>query len=198
MKMRDIIADGMKRDLETKENATSREIGNLYEVFQQLIKTKKFENNDFKDKEDALAVIDLAEACNMFTEDIPPNFKAAGICYNNIGNIQYKNGGYDQAAENFGLAVQAAINCLSQVKSERSRILIEKQASLGKFDPKVNPKELKEFLSKDKDWNYFKKAEAHRTYLYAMSMYKHLRYVKKNVKGDPSIKVAKTDPVLSA
>lgn len=113
MKMRDIIADGMKRDLETKEDATSREIGNLYEVFKQLIKTKKFENNDFKDKEDALAVIDLAEACNMFTEDSPPNFKAAGICYNNIGNIQYKNGKYDQAAENFGLAVQAAISCLN-------------------------------------------------------------------------------------
>ena len=54
---------------------------------------------------------------------------------------------------------------------------------------------------KDKDWNYFKKAEAHRTYLYAMSMYKHLRYVKKNVKVDPGLKtqiLKQSDPVLSA
>lgn len=104
MKMRDIITEGMKRDLE-QENHSSREINNLYEVFQQLIKTKKFENNDFKDKEDALAVIDLAEACNMFIEEDPPNYKAAGICFNNIGNIQYKNGKYIQAAENFGRAI---------------------------------------------------------------------------------------------
>ena len=67
----------------------------LYEAFASLIKTKKFENNDFKDKEDALAIIDLAEACNMFLDGDPPNHKAAGICYNNIANIQYKNGVYD-------------------------------------------------------------------------------------------------------
>jgi hypothetical protein len=35
-------------------------------------------------KTDALAVIDLAEACNMFNG---VNYKAAGICYNNIANI---------------------------------------------------------------------------------------------------------------
>ena len=36
----------MKRDLD-HEGSSSREIGNLYNVFKQLIKTKKFENNDF-------------------------------------------------------------------------------------------------------------------------------------------------------
>ena len=115
-KMRDIINDGMKRDLEYEEDS-SKEIGRLYKVFKQLIKTKKFENNDFKDKEDALAVIDLAEACNMFMEsetpNIPPNRKAAGICFNNIGNIQYKNGQYDQAAENFFLAINSAKYCMN-------------------------------------------------------------------------------------
>ena len=94
MSMRDIINDGMKRDLDNEEPSCF-EISNLYSVFQQLIKTKKFENNDFKQKEDALAVIDLAEACNMFIKDENnPNYKAAGICYNNIANIQYKNGRY--------------------------------------------------------------------------------------------------------
>jgi len=84
--MRDIIADGMKRDLEVEETS-SLELTDLYEIFRQLIRTKKFENNDFMDKDDALAVIDLAEACNMFMEEKPPNSKAAGICFNNIGNI---------------------------------------------------------------------------------------------------------------
>jgi hypothetical protein len=50
-----------------------------------MIKSKKFEKNDFKNKLDALAVIDLAEACNMFMSKDNLNYKAAGICYNNIG-----------------------------------------------------------------------------------------------------------------
>ena len=85
----------------------------LYEVFRTHIKEKKFENNDFLFKEDALAVIDLAEACNMFINEKDDNnkiskekkgirnYKAAGICFNNMANIQYKNGTYDLAAENF-------------------------------------------------------------------------------------------------
>lgn len=64
-------------------------------MFKQLIRTKKFENNDFMEKDDALAVIDLAEACDMFMEEVPINYKAAGICFNNIGSIQYKTGDYD-------------------------------------------------------------------------------------------------------
>lgn len=53
------------------------------------------------DKEDAIAVIDLAEACNMFTIETAPNYRSAGICFNNIGNIQYKNGQFDEAIKNF-------------------------------------------------------------------------------------------------
>ena len=77
----------MKRDLEQEDQYVSKEIEDLYNVFKSLIKTKKFENNDFRGKPDALAVLDLAEACNMFIDDKDPNLKAAGICYNNIGNL---------------------------------------------------------------------------------------------------------------
>lgn len=115
-KMRDIFADGMKRDLDQEDAIISKEISDLYQVFRSLIKTKKFENNDFKNKPDALAVIDLAEACNMFENDKEPNQKAAGICYSNIGNIQYKQGHYIQAAENFFKAVKKAEDCLDQHK----------------------------------------------------------------------------------
>ena len=87
MRMHNVIVDGMKRDLDDDDVESSKEIGGLYEVFKSLIKTKKFENNDFMEKEDALAVIDLAEACIMFTTEDPPNHKAAGICRNNIGSL---------------------------------------------------------------------------------------------------------------
>lgn len=42
---------------------------NLYEVYKTHLKAKKFESNAFMEKEDALAVIDLAEACKMFLEE---------------------------------------------------------------------------------------------------------------------------------
>jgi hypothetical protein len=39
-------------------------------------------------KPDALAVIDLAEACYIYEKT---NKKAAGVCYNNMANIQLKS-----------------------------------------------------------------------------------------------------------
>lgn len=64
-KMREIISHGIDIDL-INEEETSKELTDLYDVFKNLISAKKFENNDFMLKSDALAVIDLAEACNMF------------------------------------------------------------------------------------------------------------------------------------
>lgn len=115
-------------------------------------------------KTDALAVIDLAEACNMFNG---VNYKAAGICYNNIANIQYKNEKFGQAAENFFHAVKMAEICLL-IKTpkevyEKLGITTEEMR-----DPEKN-------LSKQ-ETVYFQKVLAHRTYQYAMSIYKELRY----------------------
>lgn len=81
-----VLKDKMQHELTVDKNA-SVEIQELYLTFQTLIRTKKFESNDFMYKDDSLAVIDLAEACNMFENQETPNVKAQGICYNNIGNI---------------------------------------------------------------------------------------------------------------
>lgn len=110
MKLQEIQADNMKHDL-NDDKKSSMEISLLYKSFQELIRTKKFENNDFLQKDDALAVIDLAEACNMFMEQEPPNLQSAGICFNNIGNIQFKNGSFDMAYDNFKEAVRCAKEC---------------------------------------------------------------------------------------
>jgi len=93
-KLNNIKIEGMKKDL-IVQMQSSIEITDLYDVFRKFIRTKKFENNDFEQKEDALAIIDLAEACDMFKEERPINYKASGICYNNIGNYQYKNGNFN-------------------------------------------------------------------------------------------------------
>ena len=45
-------------------------------------------------------------------------------------------------------------------------------------------KALNKLLEDDPDWIYYKKVEAHRSYMLAMSMYKHMRYGKINVYGN--------------
>ena len=42
-------------------------------------------------------------------------------------------------------------------------------------------------LEDDQDWIYYTKVEAHRSYMYAMSMYKHMRYGKINVYGNQNL-----------
>jgi len=80
-----------------------------------------FANNDFMDKTDAIAVIDLAETCTTFED--ASNYRAAGVCYNNIANFQYKNENYSLASENYATAILLADLCLSQVfKKERDSL----------------------------------------------------------------------------
>ena len=69
---------------------TSAEVELLKKLFQELLDTRRFEINDFLQKEDAEAIMDLAQASSIFKKS--KNQKALGICYNNIANIQYKNG----------------------------------------------------------------------------------------------------------
>lgn len=65
-----------------------------------------------KNKSDVMATIDLAEACNQYNGQ---NYKAAGVCYNNIANLQYKNEKYELAAENFSKAVHMSLVCLEKM-----------------------------------------------------------------------------------
>jgi hypothetical protein len=58
-----------------------------------MLTTQRFSNDDFLDKSDAMAIIDLAEACSIFKSS--KNNKAAGICYNNIANFAYKAQKYE-------------------------------------------------------------------------------------------------------
>ena len=64
-------------------------------------------------KSDALAVIELADTCNIFENAF--NYKAAGVCYNNMANFQYKNEVYNLAAKNYDYAILLADICMGLV-----------------------------------------------------------------------------------
>ena len=65
-----------------------------------------------KQDSDVIALIDLAQSCVLFTGQ---NYKAAGVCYNNIANLHYKNGKYQLAADSYNKAVHMALVCLGQM-----------------------------------------------------------------------------------
>ena len=66
-----------------------------------------------KQESDVIALIDLAQACVLFSGQ---NYKAAGVCYNNIANLHYKNEKYQLAADSYNKAVHMAYVCLGEVK----------------------------------------------------------------------------------
>lgn len=47
------------------------------------------------------------------------NYKAAGVCYNNIANLQFKNNKFLLAAENFQCAIELSQKCLDGFYSEK-------------------------------------------------------------------------------
>jgi tetratricopeptide (TPR) repeat protein len=85
---------------------SSYDLATLYDVFGSLIRDRDFANNNFLHQKDALAVISLAKTCTMYERTETSNFLAAGVCYNNIANLQLKNGRFQLAYENFERALE--------------------------------------------------------------------------------------------
>ena len=61
-----ILSQDEDAELTNNDEESSFELTLLYNQFKDLISAKKFENNNFMMKPDAMAVLDLAEACNIF------------------------------------------------------------------------------------------------------------------------------------
>ena len=120
-----------------------------------------------KNKCDVIATIDLAEACIQYNGQ---NYKAAGVCYNNIGNLQYKNEKYKLAAENFSKAVHMSLVCLHQMKPRE----------FYKMFPGDSPKDGNiqpyKYTLTAQQIRHFNVVKAHRFYSYTMCHYKMWRY----------------------
>ena len=88
-------------------------------MFSDLIQDRMFSQNTFlkrDDSEDVISVMDLAETCLMYTKE--QNYKAAGVCFNNIANLHMKHGKFSIAEENFVSAIEMADKCLAKVTLE--------------------------------------------------------------------------------
>mmetsp|Transcript_17782 Transcript_17782/g.20552 ORF Transcript_17782/g.20552 Transcript_17782/m.20552 type:complete len:89 (+) Transcript_17782:302-568(+) len=83
-------------DLKLDDNSdfiSSYESSKMYEVFSELITTRKFTNDCFYYSNDANTIMDFAEAHTVFAD----NPKAQGICLTNIGHVYFKNQDYLKA-----------------------------------------------------------------------------------------------------
>lgn len=173
MRMTEILQDESLEVVSLDNHSTDRcrEIKSLQDHFSALISDYKFTQNAFmKQDSDVIALIDLAESCVLFSGQ---NFKAVGVCYNNIANLHYKHQKYQLAANSFNKAVHMAYVCLGQMTPEEfyEKFPSEKPAGEIKqkgsmIDDKGRP-ELK---------RYFMTVKAHRYYQFAMCMYKIWRY----------------------
>lgn len=152
-RMQDVMDAKPLGDLPENPDGKSIEINNLYNLFKSLISNKKFSNNNFLAMPDVLAVIDLAQACNMFDGT---NEKAAGVCYNNIANLQIKNGKFSLAAENYFHSIQLADSLLNDTFLKREAFYIDYQRLVQMRDVKEQPA--------GRYQRYYLKVRAHRVY----------------------------------
>ena len=107
-KMKEIMSSE-NPDSELKEEGSSLEMAALYKVFHDLIQDKLFSQNAFlqrPDCEDVISIMDLAKTCLMYQNE--RNIKAAGVCYNNIANLHFKNGKFLIAAQDFCKSIRMA------------------------------------------------------------------------------------------
>ena len=75
-----------------------------------------------------IALIDLAQACVLFAGQ---NYKAAGVCYNNIANLHYKNEKYQLAADSYNKAVHMAYVCLQEETPEEFYEMFDTEKPAG-------------------------------------------------------------------
>ena len=91
--------------------------------------------------------MDLAQAASIFKKS--SNYRALGICYNNIANIQYKNAQYNEASLNFKKAINSVNTLIQEVEN----------VALGLKD-KTSRKEIERLEA----YNHFNKIKAHRVF----------------------------------
>ena len=98
-RMLEILDEDNVGDAELKTEESCLEITALNHMFKNLIQDRQFSHNEFLHKEEALAIIDLADNCQSFEKT--ENHLFAGVCYNNIANLQFKSGKFALAMENY-------------------------------------------------------------------------------------------------
>ena len=99
------MAGDLDINIEEHYQLCSKEITKLYTVFTKLKIVLRFGKSNYF-AEDSEAIMNYAQALALFLEF--RNMDGAGICYNNLGIIHYKNQRYHEAIECFAKALEAA------------------------------------------------------------------------------------------
>lgn len=80
----------------------SYEAQKIFEIFTELFTAKKFTSNTISKNNDAVAIMEYAEAYTVFTG----NKKVQGICMSNIGHIYHKLEDFEKAAKSYKEAAE--------------------------------------------------------------------------------------------
>lgn len=110
--VKSLANDDTDADVTKNFEPNSKEICQLYNSFTKLKYIMKYANKEFLSGNDAQALINYANALNLYLE---LNHKeGVGITYNNIGNIHFKNERFEEAISCYRLAVQTVEDELNE------------------------------------------------------------------------------------
>ncbi|KAL4509310.1 hypothetical protein ABPG72_018241 [Tetrahymena utriculariae] len=97
----------------------------LYQSFQNLFQTLIFTTQNIFDQDQSLTLIELSKQIKYFGQI--KNYKALGICHNNIGSIHFNNSRFFEALENFN---QAIIYCKYEMSEFQERISLTQNTKI--------------------------------------------------------------------
>lgn len=111
-------------DIQEHYQVCSQELTSLYSVFAKLKIVLRFREKVYF-SEESRAIMNYAQALALFNEF--KNTKGAGICYNNLGIIHFKNKRYFQAVECYAKALESA-----EILNQSNDLLIKRKHLLAK------------------------------------------------------------------
>ncbi|KAL4479936.1 hypothetical protein ABPG74_020452 [Tetrahymena malaccensis] len=101
-----LFEDGMlsgNLQIDHSEFLFSSDLSLLYESFQNLFQTLIYTTQSLFDQDESQILINLTTQVSYFQQF--KNYRALGICYNNIANIHFNNSRYLEALENYSQSI---------------------------------------------------------------------------------------------
>ncbi|KAL4479937.1 hypothetical protein ABPG74_020453 [Tetrahymena malaccensis] len=95
--------DNLFQDYEVDDIFLSSDMFLLYESFKNLFQTLMYTTQNSFDSNQSSTLLNLSKQIQYFKKF--ENYRALGICYNNIGNIHFSQGRYIEALQNYSSSI---------------------------------------------------------------------------------------------
>ncbi|EAS04717.2 transmembrane protein, putative (macronuclear) [Tetrahymena thermophila SB210] len=138
----------------------SSDINLVYESFQNLFQVIIFANQSIYNQDESLSIMQLNQAIQFFKKF--QNQRALGICYNNIANIHFSNGRYNEAYDYYCLSVVCCryeLNMYQENETTTINKLEETQQKLSINSQKSNGKSKTSSINKQTEKQIQRKTE---------------------------------------